>query len=253
MNALIDAVAVESRKARSARVLWSTGALLTFGVATLAAVVVAAGRTADPAMLAKLGPQAATGDWTALLATAAQVTAAGGLLAFGVGLSWLTGREFADGTISGLFGLPVSRSAIATAKLIVFLAWAVVVSAALTVLLLVAGFALGLGAPDGAAIAGLARQFALGALTALIAVPAAWAASWGRGLLPGIAITVGILVLAQVSVLADFASWIPFVAPAFWSIHPDVDSALALSVVPLVPLIFGAATVMVWRRLQLDR
>jgi len=253
MNTLIDAVAVESRKARSARVLWSTGALLALGVATLAAVVVVAGRGGDPAILAKLGPQAATGDWAALLATAAQVTAAGGLLAFGVGLSWLIGREFADGTISGLFGLPVSRSDVAAAKLIVFLAWAFAVSAALTVLLLVAGVALGLGAPDSAAMAGLVRQFALGALTALIAVPAGWAASLGRGLLPGIAVTVGVLVLAQVSVLADFASWIPFVAPAFWSIHPDVDSALALCVVPLVPLIFGAATIFVWRRLQLDR
>ena len=75
--------------------------------------------------------------------------------------------------------------------------------------------AIGLGLPGTEALSGLARLCALGVLTALIAVPAGWAASLGRGLLPGIAFAVAILVVAQVSVLADFASWVPFVAPAF--------------------------------------
>ena len=63
----------------------------------------------NPAMAAKLGPAAAQGGWTGLLATVSQITAAGGLLAFGVVLSWLVGVEFADGTITALFALPVSR------------------------------------------------------------------------------------------------------------------------------------------------
>ena len=253
MSGLLGAVAVEARKARSSRVLWSTGVLTTGGVAALATAMVAAARGGDTEIVAKIGPQAASGDWAALLTVATQITSAAGVLAFGVGLSWLFGREFADGTISGLFGLPVSRPATAAAKLIVFIGWAVVVAVALTVLLLGAGIALGLGVPDQASISGLGRQLALGALTALIVVPAGWAASLGRGLLPGIAVTVAIIVVAQVSVLADFASWVPFVAPAFWAIHPDVQSAIALAVVPSVPLIFGAATIAVWRRLQLDR
>ena len=120
-------------------------------------------------------------------------------------------------------------------------------------LLFAGGLAVGLGAPDAAAIGGLARLFALGVLTALIAVPAGWAASLGRGLLPGIAVAVGILVVAQVSVIADFGSWVPFVAPAFWAMHADIHSTPALVVVPFVPLVFGAATIISWRRLELDR
>ncbi len=250
---LRDAVAVEFRKARSSRVLISTGVLLAVGVTVLAVAMVAAARGGNAEILAKLGRQAASGDWSAFLSVAVQVTSAAGLLAFGVGISWFFGREFADGTIPGLFGLPVSRSAIATAKLFVYLVWALLVALALVVLLLGVGLAVGLGAPDSDAVAGLVRQFALGVLTALIAVPCGWAASLGRGLLPGIATAVGILVVSQVSVVADFASWVPFVAPAFWAIHPDVNTAVALAVVPVVPLFFGAATVMVWRRLQLDR
>src|SRR3954462_9509847 len=109
MNPFLDGLAVETRKARSSRVLWSTGLLLVLGLCGLTATMVLAAKSGNTQLLAKLGPQAASGDWTALLSGGAQITSAGGLLAFGVGASWLFGREFADGTVSGLFGLPVSR------------------------------------------------------------------------------------------------------------------------------------------------
>jgi len=253
MTTFFAAAAVEARKARSARVLWATGILLVVGVAVLAGAMVAAVRSGNAEIAAKLGPTAATGDWSALLGVAAQVTAAGGLLAFGVGISWLIGREFADRTVSGLFGLPVGRGTIAAAKLVVYAVWALAVCTALCVVLLPVGLLVGIGLPAGDDLAGLARQFALGLLTALIAVPAGWAASLGRGLLPGIATAVGILVVAQVAAVAKVGSWVPFVAPAFWALAPSGSTAAGLLTVPLVPLVFGAATVWVWRRLQLDR
>ncbi len=111
MTTFLDGLAVEARKARSSRVLWSTGLLLVLGANGLAATMVLAARSGDAQLVAKLGPQAAAGDWTSMLSAAAQITSAGGLLAFGVGASWLYGREFAEGTVSGLFGLPVSAVA----------------------------------------------------------------------------------------------------------------------------------------------
>lgn len=247
------AIAVEARKARSARVLWFTGILLVVGVGVLAGAMVAAARSGNGEVTAKLGPAAASGEWTALLSVAAQVTAAASVLAFGVGISWLTGREFADRTVSGLFGLPVGRGTIAVAKLGVYGAWAVAVSAALAVVLVPVGLLVGIGWPSADGVAGLARLFVLGLLSALIAVPAGWAASWGRGLLPGIATAVGILVVAQVAAIGRIGSWFPIVAPALWAMQPSATSTAALLAVPAVPLVFGAATVLVWRRLQLDR
>ena len=252
MDTFLDGLAVEARKARSSRVLWSTGLLLVLGVTGLAATMVLAARGGNAQLLAKLGPRAASGDWDALLSGAAQITAAGGLLAFGTGASWLYGREFVDGTVSGLFGLPVSRGRIAGAKLAVYAGWSLILSTLMTVLLLGTGVAIGLGIPDAPAVTGLGREFALAVLTASIAVPAGWAASLGRGVLPGIATSVGVLVLAQVAVLADVASWMPFVAPAFWALQP-ATSAATLLVVPLIPLLFGAGIITVWRQLQLDR
>ncbi len=253
MRTLAAALAVEGRKARSARVPWATGLLLVGGVGVLAGAMVAAARSGNTEVSAKLGPVAASGDWPALLGVAAQVTSAAAVLAFGVGISWLVGREFADRTVSGLFGLPVGRGTIAVAKLGVYAAWVVAVSAASALVLVPVGLLVGIGWPSGGDLAGLGRLFALGLLSALIAVPAGWAASWGRGLLPGIATAVGILVIAQVAAIARVGSWFPFVAPAFWALQPAETSAAALLVVPVVPLVFGAAIVLVWRRLQLDR
>ena len=66
------------------------------------------GTTTDPQLLAKLGP-VADGDWHGFLLGAAQITGAGGLGGFAVVLAWMFGREFGDGTIAGLFALPVRR------------------------------------------------------------------------------------------------------------------------------------------------
>ena len=64
MTMLVAAVAVEARKARSARVLWATGSLLVVGVAALAGVTVLAARSGDAELVAKLGPVAAGGGWS---------------------------------------------------------------------------------------------------------------------------------------------------------------------------------------------
>ncbi|UXM91328.1 ABC transporter permease [Paenarthrobacter sp. JL.01a] len=57
------------------------------------------------------------------------------------------GREFTDGTISGLFALPVRRTTIALAKLMVYAGWAIVMAVVLTMTLLGLGLVLGFGWP----------------------------------------------------------------------------------------------------------
>src|SRR5690606_33959269 len=101
--------------------------------------------------------------------------------------------EFADGTITGLFGLPVTRPTIALAKLIVHLLWTLATAVVLTgavALTVVAVTGQMPGPGDGSA---LARLFGLAVMTAALSVPAAWAATVGRGLLPAIATTVALM------------------------------------------------------------
>ncbi|WP_430647539.1 ABC transporter permease [Agromyces sp. GXS1127] len=247
------AVVVEARKAVASRVMASTTVLLVVGIGVLSLGMLLAAASGDEQVLAKLGPLAGLPGWAGLVGVVLQITAAAGVLAFGVALSWMFGREFADGTVAALFALPVSRPAVAVGKLVVYVAWSVVVAGALTCVVAIVGFAMGFGATDAAGVGALARIPVLVMLSSLVAVPAAWVATLGRGLLPGIAATVGIIVVAQVSAIADVGAWVPVVAPALWAIAPESVPAAALLLVPTVPLAFGALCALAWSRLQLDR
>ena len=246
-------VAVEGRKAASSRVFLVTGGLLVGGVGTLAGVMTAAARGGNVQIRAQLADLADADPWPQLVGAASQITAAGGFLAFGVALSWLVGREFADRTIAGLFALPVSRAQVALAKLAVFAGATVPVALMLTAVVLVVGLASGLGAPDPDAWSGLARLFILTVLTGFLAWPAAWVATLGRGLLPGIAATVVLLVTAQVFAVAGTGAWFPIAAPALWAVDPGGVRAGQLALVAVVPAASAALTVRAWSHLELDR
>jgi len=250
---LPPAVEVEARKLAASRVPLSIGVLLVLGVAALCAAVLYAVDTGSPDVVAKLGPVAGRGGWAGLLGSAIQIVSAGGLVAFGVMLSWSFGREFAEGTVTGLFALPVRREAIALAKLVTYVVWAVAVSAALVLVLLATGLALGYGLPAAEDAAALGRLAVLTVLTAFVAVPAALAATLWRGLLPGIALTVALVASAQVLVLGGAGAWYPIAAPALWGMAPDAVPPLALLLAVAVPVAFGLLTCWAWGRLQLDR
>lgn len=247
------AVQVEALKLLRSRVGVIASAVLVGGLLALVAGTMAAVVAGDRALIAKLGGHAVAG-WAGLLHVAAQITGAGGLLGFGVVLAWLFSREFADGTVTGLFALPVGRGRIAAAKLLVFVAWAIVISLALDAVLLVAGLAYGFGVPGPQAWAALGRQGALGLLTAAVAVPVAWAATLARSLLAGVAAAVGLVVVAQVGAMGGAGGWMPFAAPALWAISGGAAvSAVQLGVPVVLALAVSGLVVASWRRLQLDR
>lgn len=248
------AVVTEASKFVRARVTVVTAVLLTVGIAALCSSLLLAVHTTDPLLRAKLGPLLDPGGWTGYLTTTAQVTTVAGLVGFGVVLSWVYGREFQEGTVTGLFALPVSRGAIAAAKFIVYLAWAVVVSVVLTASLVLAGLALGLGLFPAEAWPALTRMFTGSLLTAVVAVPAAWAATIGRGLLAGLGTISSIVVAAQIAVVAGVGGWFPFSAPGLWVVSGGTAvSAGQLALVAPTFALFVGLTIGSWRRLELDR
>jgi ABC-2 type transport system permease protein len=139
---LTAAVEVEARKTASSRVSIGIVSLLVGGIAVLTGTFAAAVRTGNVAAIAKLGASAAQPGWPGLLASSTQITAAASVLAFGTLLSWMFGREFAEGTITGLFALPVSRASIATAKLAVFHGVAVIAALSIPAVIGLLGTAL---------------------------------------------------------------------------------------------------------------
>lgn len=253
MNAVGVAVSVEARKAAASRMVPWTSGILVIGLAALTSGLLTAAAAGDARILARLGPLAEAHGWTLLVGTAAQILAAGGFGACGILIAWLYGREFADGTVAGLFALPVRRASLAIGKLIIFFAWALMMAATLTVLLWIIGTAAGLAASDPADAVELLRIPLLTLFTACLAVPAAWIASVARSILAGIAATIVMLVLAQVCALLGVGAWVPLVAPALWAFAPEAVPWPALLGVLAVPLVFGSATAFTWSQLQLDR
>lgn len=248
------ALGAEARKAVAARAMVGLTVALVGGITVLSLVMIVAARRGRTDLTAKLGPIADLPGWAGYLAAAQQITAAGTVLGFGVALSWLFGREFADRTVTGLLALPVTRPAIALAKLVTYAIWAVLIATALTLALLGGGLAIGLGRPGRADWLIVGREWALVALSALVAVPVGWVATLTRGLLGGIAATVALIVSAQIVVLgAGAGGWFPVAAPALWALAPGTVSWTQLALAAALPLGFGFATLLSWQRLQLDR
>ncbi|GAA1619592.1 hypothetical protein GCM10009789_86630 [Kribbella sancticallisti] len=251
MNA---ALVTEYSKFVRAMVPRATTLLLVLGISLICSAMLLATDTDDPQLAAKLGPLLDPGGWNGYFTLAAQVTAAGGLIGHGAVLSWMFGREFAEGTISGLFALPVSRSTIATAKLAVYLGWSLAVGIALLVTLIISGLVFGLGDIPASAVPAMLRQLVLTLLTGAIAVPAAWAATLGRSVLTGVATAIGLVVLAQVTVVSGAGGWFPIAAPGLWAISGGAEvSATQLALSLTVPAVGAALTWHAWRNLQLDR
>ncbi len=255
MKTLGIAFYVEFRKAVASRVLYSTAIFVIVGITALAVTLTLSVNSGNERIVPQLGAVAQYTGWQLLFGLASQVTAAGGLLAIGIALSWIFGREFTDGTVSGLFALPVSRPTIAVAKLGIQLLWVLIVAICLSAALTVGGLTLNLGPLSGEVLQQLGRLIVLTVLTGFLAFPAAWAATLGRGPLAGLAITVAILVIAQVSAIAApaHAVWFPLAVPVLWALEPETIRFSQLATVAVVPLIFGPLTIVSWQRLQLNR
>ncbi len=254
MSPLRIAFSVELRKTCTSRTIRTITVLIVVGIAILAGTLLAAARSGNEQILTQLGPLAQETGWNQLTGISAQITAAGALLAFGVGLAWMFGREFSDGTVSGLFAVPISRPTIAMAKLCVYYCWVVLVAIVLGGLVGLIGLVFQLGPIDPDVVQALVRQTVLVLLTGLVATPAGWAATLGRGLLPGIAVTIGLLIAAQVTAIASssVAAWIPLSAPALWALQPESVTMCQLVLVVSIPMVFSALTASSWHRLQLD-
>ncbi len=246
-------LAVEARKlARSPVGVIGTLAAIG-GTLLLLGGITAAVAGGDPQIVAKAGP-AASLDWAGLSAGALQITSAGGLIAFGVVLAWMFGREFAEGTITGLFAVPVGRGRIALAKLAVYAAWVLLVGLGLVLGVLGLGLVLGYGAPTGEVWPALARLGALAVLTGAVAVPVAWVTTLTRSLFAGVATTVALVVVAQVGVLAGAGGWVPLAAPALWALSGgQAVSGVQLGATLALAAVATALTALTWSRLQLDR
>ncbi len=259
---MIDALATELLKARRSRVPWVTA--LAFAVATgVGGLFMFILQDQDRARsLGLIGTKASLvgrdADWATYLAFLAQTTAVGGVLVFGLVSVWLFGREFSQHTVKDLLALPTARTTIVLAKFIVAGLWCLVLTAQLVVLGLAIGTALGLpGWSVALAASGVATVAATAAMTVLLTTPIAFAASAGRGYLPGVGVMMAAIFSAQVIAALGYGRYFPWSVPALYSglagPGSDPPGLLSLLLVVLTGVGGAAATALWWRGADQDR
>jgi ABC-2 type transport system permease protein len=222
MNDLSNAVWIELRKAIRSRMPRFTALgllLLPLGVAFIMFVV------KDPEFARKVGLISTkanllgrSANWPSYLSLLAQTIAAAGLIFFSLMMSWVFGREFADGTLKDLLAVPVSRVTILLAKYIVVVLWSVVATA----MIIIVGLALGMliGLPGGTSelfIQGLMTMAITACLVIINVFPVAFFASVGRGYLLPMGIVILTLILANLVVITGWGSYFPWSVPALYT------------------------------------
>ncbi len=259
MNSLSDMVWIELRKAiRSRMPLWTTlGSLfMPLGIAFLIFVA------KNPEISQKLGlvsakanliAYAAT-DWPTYMGLFGQIIAAGGYFWFILAISWVFGREFADGTLKDMLAVPVQRSSILLAKFIVVAAWSTV----LTMVMFIAGLAVGavINLPGGS-MSVIFHDSALVAITACLVIavvlPFALFASVGRGYLLPLGIAVLSLMMANLVVVIGWGEYFPWAVPMLYAQGKSSLPSMSYWIVFFTGLLGMVGTYLWWKYADQNR
>ena len=259
MNTLSDMLWIETRKAlRSKMPLYTAVGSLLLPLAMTFMLYV----SRNPELSRKLGLISAkatlmsdmAATWPAYLALFAQILAMGGMVLCVLAISWVFGREFADGTLKDLLAVPVPRASILLAKFIVVALW----SAALAVLLF--GLGLGLGAlfhlPGGSTLLllqGCVRAAITAGLVIAAMLPFAFFASLGRGYLLPIGVCFIALILANVVMAAGWGEYFPWAVLAIYAQGKEALPPASFGIVLLTGVAGLGGTYLWWKYADQNR
>jgi ABC-2 type transport system permease protein len=253
MDNLADMIWIELRKAiRSKMPLWTALGSLVMPVGIAFLIFVAR----NPAISQKLGLISAkanllvysTTDWPAYLGLSGSVLAAVGFFLFVLTISWVFGREFADGTLKDMLAVPVQRASILLAKFIVVAAWSVLQTLLILIVALVMG---GIISLPGGSLAVIFRGSAVlvvaGCLAIAAVTPFALFASVGRGYLLPLGVAVVILMLTNLAVLAGWGEYFPWAVPGLYAQGKSALTPISYWIVVLTGLAGMIATYIWWK------
>lgn len=259
MNNLSNMIWIEQRKAIRSRMPLFTalGSLaLPLGVAFLLFI------SRNPEISRQLGListkanlMAATAtNWPTYLGLLTQMLAMGGLILFVLIISWVFGREFADGTVKDLLAVPVPRTTILLAKLLVAAVWSI----ALAILIFLLGLVMGalIQLPQGSTSIVLQSSIR-GAITTCLVIaamlPFAFFASLGRGYLLPIGLVFLTLILANLMVVAGWGEFFPWSVLGLYAQGKETLPAVSYGLVILTGLVGMIATFLWWKYADQNR
>lgn len=253
VNDLTNALWIELRKAvRSRMPLWTAlgSLLMPLGIAFLIFV------SKNPEISKKLGLVSAKADlmayaatdWSTYLGWFGQMIAAGGFLLSILVVSWVFGREFADGAVKDMLAVPIRRSTILLAKFVVVAIWSVLLTVVIFVVGLVMGAVVGLtGGSIGVVLQGSALAAVVACLVVAVTLPFALFASAGRGYLLPIGLAVLTLMMTNLVAIIGRGEYFPWAVPGLYAQAMGSLPPISYWIVVLTCLAGVAATYAWWK------
>jgi len=259
VNSLSDMLWIEMRKAlRSRMPLWTAlGSLfMPLGIAFLIFV------SKNPEISQKLGLISAKAnliaysatDWPTYLGLLGQIIAAGGFFIFVLIVSWVFGREFADGTLKDMLAVPVQRLSILLAKFILAAVWSAALSLVICILGLIMGALLKLqGGTSGILPQAAAVVLVTAGLVIAVVLPFALFASAGRGYLLPLALAVLTLMVANFAAVVGWGDYFPWTVPGLYAQGKSPLAPASYWIAILTGLLGMLATYLWWMRADQSR
>ncbi len=223
MNSFLDMMWIELRKAiRSRMPLWTAIGYLFMPLGIAFLIFIAR----NPEISRQLGLMSAkanlvaysAADWPTYLGLFAQIIAAADFLFSVFAVSWVFGREFADGTLKDMLAVPVQRSSILLAKFVVVAIWsAVMTSVAFCVSLLLGAIIQLPGGTLNVILQNIAPIVVTACLVIAVVVPFALFASIGRGYLLPVGVAILALIMANLVVVTGWGEYFPWAVPMLYA------------------------------------
>lgn len=189
-----------------------------------------------------------TTDWPAYLGLFALMIAAAGFFLFVLIISWVFGREFADGTLKDMLAVPISRSSILVAKFGVVGLWSGVLTVGIFVLGLIVGAIVKLPHGSmGVVLQGGGRVVITALMVYAVVVPFALLASMGRGYLLPLGAAILTLIMANVLAIAGWGDYFPWGIPGMYAQGAEALPPISYIIVILTGLAGAVATYLWWK------
>jgi ABC-2 type transport system permease protein len=206
------------RRSTIFRVTIAAGCFFSFMLALMMALAMHPDVLPPGILKTKIAIAAISADWPAYLSFIQIAQGAIGMILYGFAFGWMFGREWDDGTVKDLLALPVSRPAIACAKLIAAALWSLLLGAVMSSLALALGALIRLPLWSVALLPDFFRVMTVTTLlSVLLCPPTAFVACAGRGSLPAVGFTVLCMGLANFFGNLGLGEYFPWTIPMLYS------------------------------------
>jgi ABC-type transport system involved in multi-copper enzyme maturation permease subunit len=159
-------------------------------------------------------------DWPGYFALLNQALASVGLLGFGFVSSWVFAREHSDRTMKDLLALPVARSYIVLAKIIIIFLWCLLLTLIIYIVSISMGLFMNLPAWSTPLFSQFScRLFITAMLTFLLCTPVTFLSGYSQGIIAPLGFVLLTMIMAQFIGLVGLGPYFPWAIPGLYAVN----------------------------------